>query len=102
MAWVVSGAVYAAHIGYEHVRLRHSPWAIAAHAAVAVAIGAIGLAVIGMTHALWVTSSISPLWLLALVIWPAATAAPAFVVALGIALVGRAATRDPADALREE
>ena len=81
-AWVVSGAVYAAHIGYEHFRLRHSPRLIALHAALAVAIGAIALAVAGMIHSLTAAPAIRPSWLLALVIWPAATAVPAFLVAL--------------------
>lgn len=81
-AWVVSGAAYAAHIGYEHFRLRHSPRLIALHAALAVAIGAIALAVAGMIHSLSVASTIQPAWLLALVIWPAVTAVPAFLVAL--------------------
>jgi hypothetical protein len=81
-AWVVSGAAYAAHIGYEHFRLRNSPRVTALHVALAVAIGAIGLAVAGMMHSLSTTSVIRPAWLLALVIWPAVTAVPAFLVAL--------------------
>ena len=81
-AWVVSGGVYAAHIGYERFRLRNSPRLAAAHVALAVAIGAVGLAVAGMIHSLSTTSAIRPAWLLALVIWPAVTAVPAFLVAL--------------------
>ena len=34
-AWVISGAAYAAHIGYEHFRLGNSPRATALHAAMA-------------------------------------------------------------------
>ncbi len=81
-AWVVSGAAYAAHIGYEHFRLRNSPRVTALHVALAVAIGAIGLVVAGMMYSLSTTSVIRPAWLLALVIWPAVTAVPAFLVAL--------------------
>ena len=81
-AWAASGAAYAAHIGYEHFRLRHSPRLIALHAAVAVAIGAFALAVAGMVHSLSAASAVRPLWLLALVVWPVATALPAFLVAL--------------------
>jgi hypothetical protein len=81
-AWVVSGAVYAAHIGYEHFRLRNSPNVIAWHVALAVAIGALGLAVAGMMYSLSTASVIQLTWLLALVIWPAVTAVPAFFVAL--------------------
>jgi hypothetical protein len=81
-AWLVSGVAYAAHIGYEHFRLRNSPRFTALHAALAVAIGAIGLAVAGMLHSLSTTSAIRPAWLLALVIWPAVTAVPAFLGAL--------------------
>lgn len=81
-AWVVSGGAYAAHIGYEHFRLHNSPRLIALHASVAVAIGAIAFAVAGMIHSLSTASGIRPAWLLALVIWPAVTAVPAFLSAL--------------------
>lgn len=77
-AWLVSGGVYAAHIGYEHFRLRNSPRSAALHVAVAVAIGAFALAVAGMIHSLSTASSIRPTWLLALVLFPAVTAVPAF------------------------
>ena len=81
-AWIVSGGAYAAHIGYEHFRLRNSPRLAALHVALAVAIGAIALAVAGMIHSLSTASAIRPVWLLALVIWPAVTAVPAFLGAL--------------------
>jgi hypothetical protein len=94
-AWVVSGAAYAAHIGYEHFRLRTSPRVTALHVALAVVIGAFGLAVTGMIHSLSSASAIRPAWLLALVLWPAVTAVPAFLVAL---LVGAALARLPRSA----
>jgi hypothetical protein len=81
-AWLVSGAAYAAHIAYEHFRLRSSPRVTALHVAMGVAIGAFALAVAGMIHSLSAASSIRPAWLLALVVWPAATAVPAFLGAL--------------------
>ena len=77
-AWIVSGAGYAAHIGYEHFRLRSSPRLTALHVAVAVAIGAFALVVVGMLHDLRTASTIRPVWLLALVVLPAVTAVPAF------------------------
>lgn len=43
-AWAVCGAAYAAHIVYERVRLRHMPLPAAFHVALAVALGAFGLA----------------------------------------------------------
>ena len=81
-AWVVSAVAYAAHIGYEHFGLRHAPRLVAWHSALAVAVGALALAVAGMIHSLSAASANWPSWLLALVIWPAATAVPAFLVAL--------------------
>lgn len=81
-AWVISGAAYAAHIGYERFRLRNSPRSMALHAALAVAIGAFGLAVAGMLRSLLAASGIRLSWLLALVVWPVATGVPAFLVAL--------------------
>ena len=87
-AWVVSAAVYAAHIGYEHFRLGSSPRATALHAALAVAVGAFLLAVAATVHAGTVPSH-APYrqYLLALVVWPLVTAVPAFLVALAVAAV---------------
>lgn len=77
-AWFVCGVAYALHIGYEHFRLRNAPRLMALHVALAVAIGAFGLAVAGMIHSLSTAPAIRPAWLLALVAWPAVTAIPAF------------------------
>lgn len=87
-AWFVSAAVYAAHIGYEHFRLRNSPRVTALHAAMAVAFGGFLLAVAATVNAMMVPSH-APYWryLLALVLWPIFTALPAFLVALAIAAV---------------
>jgi hypothetical protein len=81
-AWVVSAIVFAAHIGHEHFWLGNSPRSTAFHAATAVAIGAVGLAMAATIHALLVPST-TPFvrFLLAWIIWPAATALPAFLVA---------------------
>ena len=81
-AWLVSGIAYAAHIAYEHFRLRNSPRLAALHVSIAVAVGAVSLALAGMIHSLSTTSAIRPAWLLALLIWPAVTAVPAFLGAL--------------------
>src|SRR5436190_4465758 len=56
-AWVVSAAVYAAYIGYEQFRLGNSPRTTAWHTAVAVAVGAFGLAVGANFHEIWVAAS---------------------------------------------
>lgn len=82
-AWAVCAVVYAAHIAYEHFRLNSRPVRTAAHAAIAVAIGAFLLAVGAAVHAaFW--SSYAPYWRypIAFVAWPIITAVPAFVVAL--------------------
>lgn len=81
-AWLVSAAAFAAHLGYEHFRLRNSPLRAALHVSVAVALGAFALAVWVNVHAQWVGSSHqSPLAPLALILFPAVTGVPAFVVA---------------------
>jgi len=94
-AWIASGVVYAAHIGYEHFRLRSPPRATAVHAAVAVAIGALGLAVVGMVHSLATTSALRPAWLLALLLWPVFAAVPAFLGALLAATILARVRREP-------
>ena len=86
-AWMLSGLVYAAHIWYEHFRLRDLSRSTALHVALAVAIGAFGLALAGMIHSLSIGSPLRPAWLLALVLWPAITAIPAFLGALVAAAV---------------
>ncbi|MDP9206711.1 MAG: hypothetical protein M3P12_14895 [Gemmatimonadota bacterium] len=89
-AWLLSGAVYAAHIGYEHFRLRNAPRSTGFHAALAVAIGAFALALAGMIRSVSTGSGLRPAWLVSLVIWPAVTAIPAFLVALaGAAMLTR-------------
>ncbi|HEY3135167.1 MAG TPA: hypothetical protein VGL29_03860 [Blastocatellia bacterium] len=92
-AWVVSAAVFAAHIGYEHFRLADSPRAIALHSAAAVALGAFLLAAAATVRSA-VSASYAPHWrfLLALVVWPVITGVPAFVVAL---VAGAALARLP-------
>jgi hypothetical protein len=89
-AWMVSGGVYAAHIGYEQLRLRNSPRLTALHVALAVAIGAFGLAVAASVHELLTASHYRLSLLLALVVWPIITALPAFLVAFA---AGTALTR---------
>src|SRR5262252_4177087 len=51
-AWMVSALVYAAHIGYEHFRIRSSPHSAALHVAFGAAIGACGLAATAIVHSL--------------------------------------------------
>ena len=95
VAWVVSAAAFAAHIGYEHFRLRHPPRRTALHAALAAALGAFGLAVAANVHRYSAASNDQRSFglTLALVAWPALCGLPAFVVALaaasGLALVRR-------------
>jgi hypothetical protein len=85
-AWAMSAALYAAHIGYEHFRLRNSFRFTALHVAVAVGIGGFGLAVAATVHSLFVTPNYSR-WrfVVALVAWPLITAVPAFIVAFAVA-----------------
>ena len=83
-AWATSAAAFASHIWYEQIRLRHSPATTAFHAALAVAIGAFGLAVSASIHAVRVHRHFPASALLS---WPIVTALPAFVVAFVAAAV---------------
>jgi hypothetical protein len=82
-AWIVCGALYAVHIGWEHFRYGNRALAAASHVAAAVAVGGLVLAVAATIHRVLAVSP-TPYWrfLIALVVWPMITAAPAFVVAL--------------------
>jgi len=93
-AWVVCGFAYGGHVAYEHFSLRNPPRRTAVHAAVAVAIGALALAIAGMVHSLSTEAGMRPAWLVALVAWPAVTAVPAFLGALvATAVLARACAR---------
>jgi Na+/glutamate symporter len=91
-AWVISAAVFAAHIGYEHLRLRSAPRTTAFRASLAVALGAFGLAVAAMVHAH--ARSGHPRSL-AFLVWPVVGALPAFGVALAAATVLARTRRGP-------
>ena len=92
-AWAFSAVVFATHIAYEHLKLKNSPLVGALHTALAVAIGAFGLAVAANVRNLWVGSSYRPLLTVALVAWPILTGVPAFVVALITTYLLRLITR---------
>jgi Kef-type K+ transport system membrane component KefB len=96
-AWLLSAAAFAAHLGYEHFRLRNSPPRAALHVSVAVALGAFALAVWANVHAhLGASSHQSPHAPLALVVFPVVTGAPAFLVALAAgAVLARTRRRSP-------
>jgi hypothetical protein len=81
MAWAISALAFVAHIGYEHLRVRHDAFIAALHVAVAVALGAFGLALAANVHAWQSGSGNRALLAISLVAWPVLTAIPAFVVA---------------------
>ncbi len=84
-AFVISAVLFAAHIAYEHFRLRNTARPTAWHASVAVAFGAFALALVANIHDLGSASGYRPRMLIALVAWPLLTAVPAFIVALVVA-----------------
>ena len=81
-AWIVSIAAYAGHVGYERLRLRSSAFTGALRVALAVALGAFGLAVGAIAHSIsaGTSSDHRRLLLAALAVWPAMTGLPAFLV----------------------
>lgn len=85
VAWGASAVAFAAHIGYEHFRLRSAPRTTAWHTSLAVALGALALAVAANVHALVTAAPNHRSLALALVAWPALCGLPAFVVALAAA-----------------
>ena len=82
-AWLVSAVVFAAHVRFEHSRVRDSPSRAALHASAAVAMGAFLLAVWINLH-YWFAGTPNPRTLLALLVFPLVTGLPAFVAALGL------------------
>ncbi len=90
-AWVLSALAFAAHLGYDHFWQRYRPRSVAGHVALAAAVGAFGLAVGANLHSLSVPSTDQHrrLLLIALFVWPAITALPAFLVGLSVSSVLR-------------
>ena len=90
-AWLAAAAVFGVHLAFEHLRLRARPLRAALHVSLAVALGALLLAVWVNLHGLWVASTPqSPLAPWALIVFPLVTGLPAFVVAFAaMALLGR-------------
>ena len=86
-AWLICALAFAIHIGLEHFRYRNSPKRTAFHAAAAVSLGALALAVAANIHALRAGSGNQRLLTLALVIWPIITGVPAFILAMVAAVV---------------
>lgn len=80
VAWATSAVVFLAHIAYERRRLRSATTTSALHAALAVALGAFGLAVAATLRAA-ATGSYRGAFALALVAWPAMTGIVSFVAA---------------------
>ena len=84
-AWVISAAVYAGQILYEHFKLANKTLSTAIHVAAAVAVGGFGLAVAATIHELWTGPGYRRSLLLAFVAWPVLVGLPAFVVTLILA-----------------
>jgi len=91
-AWMICAVAFTTHIAYEHFRLRGAARPTAWHASVAVALGALALALVANLPDLGSASGYRPGMLIALVAWPLLTAVPAFIVALAVA-AGLARTR---------
>jgi hypothetical protein len=97
-AWLSGLVIFAAHIWYEHLKLRNGGRRAASHISAAVAFGASGLALAAMIHSLAIAPGARHRWYLALVLWPAITAIPAFVAALiGGAILDRVLERGAAE-----
>ncbi len=84
-AFVASVVVLAAHVGYEHFRLRRTMRPTVWHATVGGAFGGFGLALLANIHDLGSASGYRPKMLIALAAWPLLTAVPACVVAMVVA-----------------
>ena len=95
VAWATSAGVFLAHLGYERGRLRSAPATTALHAALAVALGAFGLALAATLRAA-AAGSYRGAFALALVAWPAMTGVVSFVAAWVMVTVAGFARNDRA------
>jgi hypothetical protein len=97
VAWATSAVVFLAHIAYERRRLRGAPTTAALHAALAVALGAFGLALAATLRAA-ATGNFRGAFALALVAWPAMTGIVSFVAAWVLAAAAAVVGRTERDA----
>ena len=89
-AWAAGGIVFAVHIAYEHIHVRHAPAALALDTAIAAGLGGLGLAIGASIHS---RHPVVP----AMLIWPFVTAIPAFLAAFVIGtILSRLSPRKPA------
>ena len=79
--WVLSLAVFLAHVVASRRRSTSSPLRAAARVALAVAIAALVLAIVGPVRGHWGEPSTGRVVLLSVVVWPLMTGLPGFVVA---------------------
>jgi hypothetical protein len=86
-AFVISAVVFAAHLAYEHFRIGSPPRRTAWHTSLAVALGALLLALMANIHDLQSGTGYRPIMLIALAAWPLGTAVPAFIAAFGVTAV---------------
>jgi hypothetical protein len=86
-AWLVSAVVYAAHMWYQHFRIRSSPHLTALQVACGAAIGAFGLASAAVVHSLTTGTGDLRLLRIALLAWPLITGFPAYMVAFVLTTV---------------
>jgi hypothetical protein len=84
--WIVAGIIFIVHILAEHFGSRSAPKLVATRAALGVGIGAVLVALAGLTTTLMGGNAVEwGKWALAFVGFPAITAIPAFVVAFLLA-----------------
>lgn len=80
-AWLLSGALFAVHLGYERLRAGGTPVITAARVGAAVALGAFVLAAAGPVRSNWGTERFWRTAALSLPLWPIVTGVPAFMIA---------------------
>ncbi len=85
LAWVLSAIAFAAHIWYEHSRLRSTRVTTGFHAALAVALGALLVAGAAVIHGQVTGATHQNRRVISLVLWPILAGVPAFLVALAAA-----------------
>ena len=95
VAWILSLAVFAAHVTAARLREQRSPAASAVQVALAVALAATVLAAAGPVRTYWGKPNSARMILLSLVLWPVMTGLPAFVAAF---VAGRIIRRGPESA----
>lgn len=94
-AWLISAAIFAAHVRYEYARMNNPPGATAWRAATAVAFGAFCVALVAYVRSMIASPDRHTSMVATIIAWPLLAGIPAFLVALVATVIAGKVVKRP-------